>query len=206
MKNRLSILIALIFLFQIAILIIVSIQPFHKAVQSRWTPIPTLAPATLVPPGMAGQLNFGLGDCEITALDLIGAWVHAGTPETQQFGFLDQNGNDCLATFEQDVMPLFTQPNIWYPGAIACSSCHGSNLSLSAAQLSLAAYEDILAGSRRSNHSTQGEDILGSKDGWEKSKLYIQIFTKQMPVGRPDSSPPKGPNIRVGELKPHMLR
>ncbi len=206
MKNRLSILVALIFLFQVAILTIVSIQPFPKAVQPRWTPIPTLAPATLVSPSTIEQLSFGVGDCEITALDLIGAWVYAGTPETQQFGFTDQNGNDCLATFEKDVMPLFTQPNIWYPGAIACSSCHGVNLSLSAAQLSLATYEDILAGSRRSNRSTKGKDILNSKDGWEKSSLYIQIFTKQMPIGRPDTSPPKGPNIRVGELKPHMLR
>jgi len=164
----------------------------------RWTPIPTLIPATLAAPAVAGQSLLVQGQCSVYALDLIGAWVKAGKAETASFTFIDEENRTCQATFARDVQPLFSEPNIWYPGAIACTTCHGSEFKLAPANLSLVDYQNILAGSRRSEANPPGQDILGDNQTWEKSRLYIQLFTKQMPVGRPSSSPARGPLIRAG--------
>ena len=166
------------------------------------TPIPTLIPATLpAPPVSVQQVSFVQGPCQIAALDLIGAWVEAGKPESDSFDFTDIEGTACQASFHPDVLPLFTEPNVWFAGAIACRTCHGPDLETSAAQMDLSSYEGILAGSRRSSAKQSGESILDNTAGWEKSKLYIQIFTRQMPMGRPSDSPQKGPIVSVGQLK-----
>lgn len=166
------------------------------------TPIPTLISATLpAPPVAAQQASFTQGACSIAALDLIGAWVEAGKPESESFDFTDIEGTACQASFHPDVLPLFTEPNVWFAGAIACRTCHGPDLETSAAQMDLSSYEGILAGSRRSSAAQSGESILNNVAGWEKSKLYIQIFTRQMPIGRPSDSPQKGPIVNIGQLE-----
>lgn len=166
------------------------------------TPIPTLAQATLpVLPARVQQVQFGRGECRVAALDLIGAWVKTGKPQAEPFEFVDLEGVACQASFQMDVQPLFTEPNIWFAGAIACSTCHGPNLQTSAARMDLSTYAGILAGARRPSADQQGEDILGSAADWEKSRLYIQLFTRQMPIGRPPDSPQKGPILTVGQLK-----
>lgn len=203
MKNRpLTLIILALFLFQVAILVLVNFNPFGPPKPVQFTPIPTLAPATLPPlSAQSQQFNIGKGECRITALDLMTAWVAAETPESDPFEFKSEDGLDCRAGFEQDVLPLFNQPNIWYAGAIACTTCHSQDTAKSAANLSLNSYQDILAGSRRTSPQQKGQDILKSKDGWERSILYIQLFTRQMPVGRPFDSPQKGPILRVGTIQ-----
>lgn len=134
------------------------------------TPIPTLIPATM--PAMeitAGQIAAS-DQCRIIAVDLMGAWVAAGSSETDTFQFVDSNGQICEATFAE-VKPLFVEPNLWYSGSLSCVSCHSVDVSVSPAQLDLSSYAGIMAGSRRADAGSSGTDILGSGN-WESSLLY----------------------------------
>ncbi|RME90619.1 MAG: hypothetical protein D6770_02105 [Anaerolineae bacterium] len=169
----------------------------ERAAAVERTPIPTLPAATLPAPKPAeGQAN--LTKCRVAAANLIGAWVSAGYPETEPFPFTDADGVACQGTFAEDVAPLFVEANLWYPGAIACSTCHGSNLEAASAQLDLSTYSGIVAGSRRASESAQGTDILGG-GVWEDSILYrMLVVDKTMPFGRPPDSPPEGPVIPAG--------
>lgn len=165
------------------------------------TAIPTLIPATLpASSNLPISVSFGIGDCKIAALDLIGAWVKAGKPQDNKFAFASIDNTKCDGSYVTDIQPLFSQPNIWYTGAIACVTCHGEDVTKSPAGLSLIDYQNTLAGSRRKDQSTEGNDILGEASNWEKSKLYIQIFTRQMPIGRPVTSPENGPVIDAGTV------
>lgn len=169
------------------------------------TPVPTLAAATLPAP------DFSVADpnikrCRIAAVDLLGAWVTAGYPETETFTFTDVDGNDCVADFQDDVQPLFLESNIWYPGSLSCTSCHGPDLAASFMNMNLTTYEGIVAGSERANGEAQGKDILGGGD-WEQSLLYqllhapngtTSIGRPAMPLGRPMDVPADGPVIFAG--------
>ena len=168
---------------------------------AKRTPIPTPIPATLPAPRGSIQLtSFGRGQCAINALDLIAAWVAAGVPESDPFDFQSLKNEACQATFPADVQPLFQEPNVWFPGAIACTACHGDNVKASSAQMSLTTYAGIMAGSRRTDPNASGNNILKDKNGsFEKSLLYNMIFTRQMPMGRPQDSPQKGPVVYVGK-------
>jgi hypothetical protein len=218
MKLRVTAAIILVFIVQTAILAFVWGGPALKAERAITptptstpdytptppppTPIPTLYPANMAAPTKSvSQGNYNRGQCEIAALDLIAAWVQAGKPEQAAFDFQDTSGRTCQGTFETDVFPLFSEPNIWFSGAIACNACHNADLKNAPVNLSLANYTDILAGSHRTDLSQAGQDILGSGGPWEKSKLYFMITSHLMPVGRPASSPDKGPEIHVGSFK-----
>jgi|WetSurMetagenome_2_1015567.scaffolds.fasta_scaffold187131_2 hypothetical protein len=166
------------------------------------TPIPTLIPATLPAVSFESQKNsFGMGQCQVRAVNLIAAWVAAGKPEKDSFPFKDTNGKECTASFPADVQPLFDQPNVWYTGAIACTTCHGADLKVSAAQMNLTTYADILAGSRRADGAAKGNDILGASGSWDKAKLYVVLSTRFMPMGVPSTNHPAGPLVRVGTMK-----
>jgi hypothetical protein len=167
------------------------------------TPIPTSIPATLPAPlGFIQLTSFGRGQCAINALDLIAAWVAAGTPESDPFDLQSLKNETCQASYPADVQPLFQEPNVWFSGAIACTSCHGDEVKTSSAQMSLTTYGGIMAGSRRTDPNAKGHDILKGSDGtFEKSLLYNMIFTRQMPMGRPQDSPQKGPVVYVGKKR-----
>jgi hypothetical protein len=200
MKSRIIAVVAIIFLVQAFFLVIF----FGKVGKTpiEHTPVPTLIPVFEAKPTLrVQQVSFGAGQCSVSALDLLGDWVKAGKPESAPFDFQSETDQSCQATFPQDVLPLFTQPNIWFDGAIACSTCHGSDLTKSAAKMSMVDYANIIAGSRRDNASTKGNDILGDGANWSQARLYIMILSRQMPMGRPADSPQKGPIIHVGTTK-----
>ncbi|GAB4456260.1 MAG: hypothetical protein OHK0041_21080 [Anaerolineales bacterium] len=171
------------------------------------TPIPTLIPATMpvqVGGGEAGAFN----KCQIAAVDLIGAWVNAGVPETDKFTFTDVNGQACEAVFAKDVLPLFLESNVWYPGSLSCSSCHHSNLATALQNMDLSSYAGILAGSGRANGEPKGKDILGG-GVWEQSLLYQMLHAENgastinrplMPLGRTAAVPDNGPLIFAGRV------
>jgi hypothetical protein len=187
------------------LILIVIILSACSPIQSgpKRTAIPTLIPATLpAPKSILLPVNYGNGDCKIAALDLIGYWVKAGKPQNNNFAFTSIDNSKCEATYAKDIQPLFSQPNIWYAGAIACVTCHGEDVTKSPAGLSLVDFDNVMSGSRRKDQSIKGNDILGDETNWEKSILYIKIFTRQMPVGRPPASPEKGPIILVGTISP----
>lgn len=134
------------------------------------TPVPTLIPATLpaVGPGEAALPSREV--CRVAAADLIGAWVSANFPEIDSFPFVDADGKNCEATFAE-VGPLFSEPNLWQSGSLACESCHSVDVAISPAQLDLSSYAGISAGSQRADAESKGTDILGGGN-WEKSLLY----------------------------------
>ncbi len=146
------------------------------------TPVPTLLPATL--PAMqnptGSEVTASSDQCNIAATDLIGAWVEAGSPETQAFQFIDVNGQNCESTFEE-VRPLFIEANLWYSGSLSCVACHGADVAISPAQLDLGTYAGIIAGSRRADAESNGTDILGAGK-WKSSLLYDFISTSKAEV------------------------
>jgi mono/diheme cytochrome c family protein len=147
--------------------------------------------------GGAAAPSYVRGKCAVRALDLIGAWVAAKTPKDGAFPFSDVHGGACQGTFAADVLPLFTQANLWYAGAPSCRTCHGSDVQISYARLSLSDFEGILAGSGRSSAQEKGEDILGGGD-WEKSTLYDVLHSGDMPPNRPVEVNPGGPILSAG--------
>lgn len=163
------------------------------------TPIPTLIPVVAVNTQPA-SLPQTKPECMISARDLLDAWVSQGYQETSPFVFRDISGNICQATFT-DVMPLFSQPNLWYSGALACDACHNADITVAASRLDLSSYAGILAGTNRESPTSQGEDILGG-GVWESSILYQQLFLYYlMPFGAPPGVlTADGPTIQAGQI------
>jgi hypothetical protein len=165
------------------------------------TPIPTLIPATMPAPEIASSAGGG-SKCIVTARVLLSAWVSAGYSETEPFEFTDLNGATCQATYA-DLKPLVTESNLWYSGALACTSCHHADMATASAQLDLSSYAGMLAGSRRTSPDAKGNDIFGGGD-WENSLLNKVLFVdKKMPMGRPEGAVTEdGPTIPAGTPKP----
>ncbi len=137
------------------------------------TPIPTLLPATLPAAEMNGGSEAGASEadiCRVAAVDFVGAWVEAGSPESEAFQFTDVDGRNCEATFAE-IQPLFIESNFWYSGSLSCVSCHSVDLAVSPAQLDLSSYEGMIAGSRRADAESNGTDILAAGN-WQSSLLY----------------------------------
>lgn len=169
------------------------------------TPIPTLLPATLPAPDRA-RAQTAFNKCQVAAVDLIGAWVSAGYPENDKFTFTDVKGATCEGTFKKDVQPLFLESSLWYPGALACASCHQSDLKVAVKNMDLSSYAGIVAGSGRANGEAKGNDILGG-GVWEDALLFKMLYGPNgqstigrplMPLGRPADVPEKGPLVYAG--------
>ena len=159
------------------------------------TPIPTLIPAShSESPLGASPVEFNA--CQISATNLIGAWVSAKSPETETFAFTDVHGNPCEGTFAADIQPLFVENSIWYKGAIGCVSCHNSALSDRSAGLDLTSYEAIALGAGRVAGATSaGDDILGGGD-WETSRLY-EVLVNQGLVAKGHSADAPGVDVVI---------
>ncbi len=144
------------------------------------TPIPTLFPATL-PAMKTDSGNIVISEqCHVAAVDLIGAWVEAGSSETEAFQFTDMNGQNCESTF-QEVKPLFIESNFWYSGSLSCVSCHSVDVTISPAQLDLSSYVGMMSGSRRADAESKGTDILGGGK-WRGSLLFEFLSTNKVDV------------------------
>ena len=136
--------------------------------------------------------------CSVRLGDLVGAWVTAGAPETDPFPFTDAQGKSCQGTFEVDVLPAFTQANLWYPGALSCRTCHGPDVQVSYARLDLSSYQGIMAGSSRADVNSNGDDILGG-GSWLDSTLYEVLSKGEMPPNQPAGLNPMGPLVTAGK-------
>ncbi|MBE0680949.1 MAG: hypothetical protein IH589_03465 [Anaerolineales bacterium] len=144
------------------------------------TPIPTLLPATLPVMQDTAHNAAAPNECRVAAVDLIGAWVEVGSPETDVFQFVDASGQNCESTFDE-VRSLLIEGNQWYTGSLACVSCHSVDVAVSPAQLDLSTYAGIMAGSRRADAESTGTDIL-SAGKWDSSLLYEFISTSKADV------------------------
>ncbi len=122
------------------------------------------------------------------AVDLIGDWVNAGSPETEEFSYTGNDGNSYKGTFEKDILPLFTTNGVWYEGAQACTGCHFGNTENSYHEMNLTTYEGILLGAD-SLSAPPGVSILGASTGsgtdfdWNASKLRSRLRNNRMPPG-----------------------
>ena len=156
------------------------------------TPIPTMIPATLPAPITDGVPD-AFDKCEVKAMDLLGAWVDAGYPESDAFPFADVNGNPCQGTFSADVWPLLNESNVWYPASLSCTSCHNSAFRINTGGLDLSSYAGILAGSQReSAEVAKGNDILGGGN-WAGSLLFQNLsLTENIPLGHATLDNPVG--------------
>lgn len=163
-----------------------------------------------MPPGMPFDITeenrdgptLTINGMEVRAVDLIGAWVDAGVPETDPFG-------EYNATFETDVLPLFTTSGLWYQGAQACSGCHFANTENSAHEMDLSSYAGILAGAdvleEPPGVSILGESGPGVGDySWEESELRARLRDNRMPPGFPfdiTEANRDGPTVLAGVVK-----
>jgi hypothetical protein len=136
----------------------------------------------------------------ITTVELIGAWVDAGVPESAAFDFTSTDGQTYSATFSTDILPLFTGPGAYYEGSVNCSTCHTAELETSAHELDLTSYEGILAGADRLEEPP-GEPIVVSGD-WTGSSLRGRLRNNRMPSGIPASVDRDGPLVVAGTLLP----
>ncbi|MEI6290248.1 MAG: hypothetical protein WCP19_07420 [Chloroflexota bacterium] len=174
--------------------------------QPLLTPIPTLIPATMPAPRVGLEAQAATPKCHISAVNLIGAWVSAGTPEKAAFSFNDNKGTACSGTFPDDVQKLFLTPNLWYDGAPACITCHYADVAKATKNMDLSSYSGILAGSGRLNGAPKGNDILGGGN-WSDALLHKMLYAPDgkteigrpaMPLGRLSSVPADGPVISAG--------
>ncbi len=162
------------------------------------TPTPTIPPEPTHPPEPTAipvaQVVFTqteqIPPDAVHAVDLLGAWVNAGVPEKDTFTYTGYDGNTYQATFAQDILPLFTQPNVWYPGAPACTSCHHANLENAYHELDLSSYEGILLGADRLSKPPGvpilGQSAPGATDfNWNASALRTRLRNNRMPPGMP---------------------
>ncbi|HFE67552.1 MAG TPA: hypothetical protein ENJ93_09850, partial [Chloroflexi bacterium] len=155
---------------------------------ARSAPAAPTAPEAVFPhdyylsaPAAAGQRPLQQeGECAITAVGLIGAWVDAGAPETS-FPFTSLDEEDCTGDFHADVLPLFTTEDIWFDGSQACTECHFDNSEDSRHEMDLSSYEGILRGGDVLS-KPPGEPIVIPGD-WEASKLRGRLRDNRMPPG-----------------------
>ena len=162
------------------------------------TPIPTLIPVHSQPQSEIGVAEFN--ECQVSAIDLIGAWVSSAYPETETFPFTDVNGESCEGRFKEDIQPLFMENSLWFPGSLGCVSCHNSDLSDRSAGLDLTSYEAILMGTRRVAGATSpGTDILGGGD-WDKSLLHDVLVNQGLvPEGHSADAPSQDVILYAGQ-------
>ncbi len=138
--------------------------------------------AAKAPSANAGPV-LGKGECEVTAVDLIGAWVDAGASDTAAFSFTAADGSTCQGTFAEEILPLFTQPGIWFENSPSCNSCHNGNTETSLHEMDLNTYEGIMKGADVLS-DPPGAPILVAGD-WHASKLRDRLRNNRMPPGMP---------------------
>ena len=175
-----------------------SCYPYTK--NPSLTSWPKYNPESPVEVSFAGITPPAADSCSVRAVDLLGAWVSAMSPETDPFPFTDLSGRDCLGTFSEDILPLFIEANLWFSGSPSCRTCHGPDVQVSYARLDLSSYQGILAGSSRDSVDVKGEDILGGGD-WQASVLYDVLTKGEMPPSLPAGVNPQGPVLVAGSAK-----
>ena len=136
---------------------------------------------------------------EVYAVDVVGAWVEAGAPETEPFG-------EYNATFDEHIQPMFFTPGFWFEGSEACSGCHFGVFENSYHEMDLTSYAGIRAGADV-EEDPPGSSILGESEpgagdfNWEESELRHRLRDNRMPppsIFLRDESNRDGPIVMAG--------
>ena len=128
------------------------------------------------------------GECEVKAVNLIGAWTTAGASEDNSFDFTAEDGKACEGTFQSDILPLFTENGLWFEGSQACASCHFANTENSYHEMDLTSYQGIMIGgdalSKPPGVPLFGQSEVGATDfDWDHAKLRGRLRNNRMPPG-----------------------
>lgn len=129
-------------------------------------------------------------DPSATAVGLLGDWVAAGSPNGE-FQYIGRSGDFFRGTFQEDILPLFTTPSLWYEGARACASCHNGNTENSYHEMDLSSYEGIMKGgdvlTKPPGVPLLGQSVFGATNyDWGHSKLRARLRNNRMPPGWPE--------------------
>ncbi|MCC6165966.1 MAG: hypothetical protein IT329_01950 [Caldilineaceae bacterium] len=185
-------------------LLVLTLAACGRAPTAAPTAAPTQNPPTAAPTAAPTENPLTEeavgGKCQVYAVELVGAWVEAGAPESDAFEFTPLSGPACVGAFEQDILPLFTRAGAWFEGALPCTSCHFANSEESAHEMDLSNYAGILAGADVVSEPP-GEPIITPGD-WEGSALRARLRNNRMPPGWTfimDESNRTGPCLRVSE-------
>lgn len=123
----------------------------------------------------------------IKAVDLMGTWVKAGAPNGA-FSYKDAGGHDVAATFDADILPLYTEDNIWGDDLAACSSCHTGNTEESLHEMDFTSYAGMMLGgdvlAKPPGVPMFGQSKVGATDfDWGHSKMKQRLRDNRMPPG-----------------------
>ena len=138
------------------------------------------------------SLEVSLGElgAAAKAVDLIAAWVEDGASETEAFEYEGVDGNAYQATYEIDILPLFTESGVWFEGSQACTGCHFANTETSYHEMDLTSHEGIMKGgdvlSEPPGVPILGQSEVGASDyDFGHSKLRARLRNNRMPPGWP---------------------
>jgi hypothetical protein len=113
-------------------------------------------------------------------------WIDAGAPDGD---FMDRD--DITRNFDDDVLPLFTEPDVWFPGSLSCDSA-GCHTGIGGAHdLDMGSYDGILLG------ADAGEEPIVIPFDAEESPLRQRLRNNRMPWNISTSVPRDGPNGEV---------
>ncbi len=123
----------------------------------------------------------------VTAVGLIEQWVGAGAPNSN-FNYTDVSGKTHTASFDKDVLTLFTESNKWFRNQQSCASCHFSNGENSFHEMDLTSYEGLMNGgdvlSKPPGVPLFGQSIVGGTNyDWSHSKMKERLRDNRMPPG-----------------------
>ena len=134
------------------------------------------------------EASLGELGAAVRAVDLIDAWISSGASESAAFDYTGADGNTYQATYEADVLPLFTGANVWYEGSQACSGCHFGNNETSYHEMDLTSHEGLLKGgdvlSDPPGMPILGQSEVGATDfDFGASKLRERLRNNRMAPG-----------------------
>ena len=126
---------------------------------------------------------------------LVNAWLVAGTPNSPAtFPYTDSNLVAVTRDFDTHILPLFTRPDVWYPGTEACNAAGCHNGVGGSHDLDMGTYAGILLGA-----DAGAEPIIDPVNPLE-SPLRKRLRNNRMPWGMPTWVPRDGPNGEVAQI------
>jgi len=126
------------------------------------------------------------------ALGLIEAWVE----DLKAGGDLNVGGDDPFTyagddglTFNSDVLPFFTDDNMWFTNSTPCVECHWGNIEESFHLMDLSSYDGFIYGADGGEHpvlnGTKTALTSATDIDWGSSRIKHRLRDNRMPPNAP---------------------